>query len=101
MLSGPHADGGFLTPAGTAAFFGARWSVGAASNRMGVRLAGPALRWARATGGAGGAHPSNVLDGGYVCGAVNVNGDTPVLLAAEGPDMGGYVCLCVLAGAEM
>ena len=55
----------------------------------------------RASGGEGGSHPSNILDNGYAFGTVNVNGDTPVILANEGPDMGGYVCACTLASADM
>ena len=68
---------------------------------MGVRLFGPKLDWARTTGGEGGSHPSNILDTGYALGSVNLNGDTPVILANEGPDMGGYVCLCVVVSADM
>ncbi|KAJ7698255.1 hypothetical protein B0H17DRAFT_1129781 [Mycena rosella] len=59
------------------------------------------IAWARPNGGAGGSHPSNILDNGYALGTINVNGDTPVILANEGPDMGGYVCLCTVASGEL
>ncbi|KAI0739997.1 urea carboxylase [Daedaleopsis nitida] len=102
VLPGPQCDRTFVTPQGLAEFFGARWTVSASSNRMGVRLEGPGqIRWARESGGEGGSHPSNILDNGYAFGAVNVNGDTPVILTHEGPDMGGYVCLCTVASADM
>ncbi|KAI8976308.1 urea carboxylase [Trametes punicea] len=101
VLPGPHCDPTFITPRGIAEFFATKWTVSAASNRMGVRLEGPRIEWARATGGEGGSHPSNILDNGYALGTVNVNGDTPVILTNEGPDMGGYVCVCTVASAEL
>ena len=101
VLAGPHCDPTFITPDGIAAFFATKWTVSAASNRMGVRLEGPQIAWARTTGGEGGSHPSNILDNGYAYGTVNVNGDTPVILTNEGPDMGGYACVCTVASADM
>ncbi|THG95497.1 hypothetical protein EW026_g6172 [Hermanssonia centrifuga] len=68
---------------------------------MGIRLEGPKLGWARKNGGEGGSHPSNIHDSGYAFGTVNINGDTPVILTNEGPDMGGYLCLCTVASAEL
>ncbi|KAI0641597.1 urea carboxylase [Trametes meyenii] len=101
VLPGPHCDPTFITPRGIIAFFDTKWAVSAASNRMGVRLEGPRIGWARETGGEGGSHPSNILDNGYAFGTVNVNGDTPVVLANEGPDMGGYACVCTVASADL
>ncbi|EJF56376.1 urea carboxylase [Dichomitus squalens LYAD-421 SS1] len=101
VLSGPQSDPTFITEQGIAKFFTTKWTVSAASNRMGVRLEGPRIAWARENGGEGGSHPSNILDNGYAFGTVNVNGDTPVILTNEGPDMGGYVCVCTIASAEL
>jgi urea carboxylase len=68
---------------------------------MGIRLeSNQSIDWARNTGGDGGSHPSNILDNAYALGTINVNGDTPVILTNEGPDMGGYVCLCTVATGE-
>jgi hypothetical protein len=67
----------------------------------GIRLEGPKIQWARLNGGEGGSHPSNIHDNGYAFGSVNINGDTPVILTNEGPDMGGYMCFCTVASAEM
>lgn len=100
-LSGPHCDEAFITRAGIAKFFATPWKVSPASNRMGIRLEGPPIDWARANGGEGGSHPSNIHDNGYALGTVNVNGDTPVLLTNEGPDMGGYLCVCTVATADL
>ncbi|KAG2148952.1 allophanate hydrolase subunit 2-domain-containing protein [Suillus clintonianus] len=102
VLAGPHDDAEFLTPEGNAKFYSTKWSVSSSSNRMGIRLeSDQSIDWARSTGGEGGSHPSNILDNGYALGTINVNGDTPVILTNEGPDMGGYVCLCTVATAEM
>lgn len=101
VLAGPHDDAEILTPEGNAKFYSTRWSVSSSSNRMGIRLeSNESINWARNTGGEGGSHPSNILDNGYALGTVNVNGDTPVILTNEGPDMGGYVCLCTVATGE-
>nr|VWO94486.1 N/A [Ganoderma boninense] len=101
VLPGPQCDPTFITEEGITDFFATRWTVSAASNRMGVRLEGPRIAWARENGGEGGSHPSNILDNGYAFGTINVNGDTPVILTNEGPDMGGYVCICTVASAEL
>ncbi|KAI0046085.1 urea carboxylase [Auriscalpium vulgare] len=109
VLSGPHDDSEFLTPEGIDKFYRTTWVVSAASNRMGIRLApyklhadeSRAILWARENGGDGGSHPSNILDNAYARGSINVNGDTPVILGPEGPDMGGYVCLCVIVEGDM
>ncbi|TFK35167.1 allophanate hydrolase subunit 2-domain-containing protein [Crucibulum laeve] len=102
VLSGPHDDEEFLTSEGITKFYNTRWRVSASSNRLGIRLeSSEKFEWANITGGEGGSHPSNILDNGYAPGTINVNGDTPVILTREGPDMGGYVCLCTVASAEM
>jgi urea carboxylase len=101
VLAGPHDDAEILTPTGNTKFYSTKWSVSSSSNRMGIRLeSNQSIDWARNTGGDGGSHPSNILDNGYALGTVNVNGDTPVILTNEGPDMGGYVCLCTVATGE-
>ncbi|TFK80957.1 urea carboxylase [Polyporus arcularius HHB13444] len=101
VLPGPQCDPTFITPEGISEFFSTRWTVSASSNRMGIRLEGPQIKWARENGGEGGSHPSNILDNGYAFGTINVNGDTPVILTHEGPDMGGYLCACTVASAEL
>ena len=45
-------------------------------NRLGVRLEGPAPKWARTDGGEGGSHPSNVHDHVYAIGTINFTGNT-------------------------
>lgn len=102
VLPGPHDDGEFLTPVGNASFYSTKWTVSSSSNRMGIRLQSKnRIQWARADGGEGGSHPSNILDNGYALGTVNLNGDTPVILTQEGPDMGGYVCACTVTSGDL
>ena len=101
VLAGPHCDEEFLTATGISEFFETVWRVSSSSNRTGIRLEGPTLRWARESGGEGGSHPSNIHDTGYALGTVNLNGDTPVILTNEGPDMGGYACVCTVATPEL
>ncbi|KAJ6622708.1 allophanate hydrolase subunit 2-domain-containing protein [Mycena sp. CBHHK59/15] len=102
VLPGPHDDEQYVTSEGISKFYSTLWRVSPSSNRLGIRLESPEkIEWARSNGGAGGSHPSNILDNGYVLGTINVNGDTPVILTNEGPDMGGYVCLCTVASAEL
>ncbi|MGN6241021.1 MAG: urea carboxylase [Cellulosimicrobium cellulans] len=77
------------------------WRVLPHADRTGVRLAGPPLTWVRPDGGDAGLHPSNVLDNPYSVGALNVSGDTPILLGPDGPSLGGFVCaLTVVAGSR-
>ncbi|KAJ7243804.1 allophanate hydrolase subunit 2-domain-containing protein [Mycena rebaudengoi] len=102
VLAGPHDDQEYVTPEGISKFYSTHWRVSPSSNRLGIRLDGPEkIIWARLNGGAGGSHPSNILDNGYALGTININGDTPVILGNEGPDMGGYVCMCTVASADM
>jgi urea carboxylase len=105
VLPGPHGEEEFIKPEGISSFYSTTWRVSPSSNRLGIRLEAPsaleAIQWARENGGEGGAHPSNILDNGYAPGTVNLNGDTPVILTKEGPDMGGYLCFCTVADFDM
>ncbi|MBC6448773.1 urea carboxylase [Actinokineospora sp. HBU206404] len=101
VSEGPHAAPDFLTRDGLARFYGTDWSVHTQSARNGVRLNGPKQLWARPDGGDAGLHPSNVHDTAYSVGAVNVSGDTPVLLGPDGPSLGGFICpVTVVSGAR-
>ncbi|HWO59842.1 MAG TPA: urea carboxylase [Umezawaea sp.] len=101
VSEGPHAAPEFFTRQGLARFYGTRWTVHAQSARNGVRLSGPKQLWARQDGGEAGLHPSNVHDTAYSIGAVNVSGDTPVLLGPDGPSLGGFVCpVTVISGSR-
>lgn len=101
VLYGPHGAPDFFTQAAIDTFFASDWQVHYNSNRLGVRLVGPAPTWTRADGGEAGLHPSNVHDCEYAIGAVNFTGDFPVILTHDGPSLGGFVCPVTIAKAEL
>ncbi|GAA5886536.1 hypothetical protein JCM6882_001679 [Rhodosporidiobolus microsporus] len=96
-LPGPHADADYLTEEDRTSLYSTTYTISADSNRMGLRLQGlKPLKFSRDTG----EHGSNVVDHGYSEGAINLNGDTPVLLAADGPDCGGLACVVGVVTGE-
>ncbi len=97
---GPHDDPEFFTEADLEALFGDGWTVGAQSDRTGVRLEGPTPAWARLDGGDAGLHPSNLHDNAYVVGSLIFTGDAPVLVGPDGPSLGGFVSPCVIVRAD-
>ncbi|KZO93557.1 urea carboxylase [Calocera viscosa TUFC12733] len=100
-VAGPQGDESFVTRDGITAFYETKWRISPSSNRMGLRLEGPKIKWARENGGQGGSHPSNIIDNGYAMGSINVNGDTPVILTHDGPSMGGFFCMCTIVEADL
>jgi urea carboxylase len=90
-MRGPQSAPDFLTENDMQTLFGRDWPVDRNSNRTGVRLESHKFEWARQTGGIAGGHPSNILDNSYPVGAINVNGDLPVILGPDGPTAGGFV----------
>ncbi|MEG0342559.1 MAG: urea carboxylase [Acinetobacter sp.] len=101
VLYGPHGAPDFFKPEYIEEFFASTWTVHFNSNRLGVRLSGPTPSWARENGGEAGLHPSNVHDCEYAIGAINFTGDFPVILAKDGPSLGGFVCPVTIAKAEL
>lgn len=101
VLYGPHGAPDFFKPEYLEEFFASSWTVHFNSNRLGVRLSGPTPSWARENGGEAGLHPSNVHDCEYAIGAINFTGDFPVILAKDGPSLGGFVCPVTIAKAEL
>ena len=86
-LPGPQADADYLLPEDRDTLYSSTFTISPASNRLGLRFDGlKPLKYSREDGGAGGSHPSNCVEHGYSTGAVNMNGDTPVLLGVDGPD---------------
>jgi urea carboxylase len=100
VLVGPHAAPDYITTKGMDEFLRATWTVHFNSARTGVRLVGPKPLWARSSGGEAGLHPSNIHDTGYALGAVDITGDTPVILGPDGPSLGGFVCPAVVVAAQ-
>jgi urea carboxylase len=100
-VRGPQATPDFMTEEDMELFFGRSWVVDRNSNRTGVRLESQLFTWARTSGGIAGGHPSNILDNPYPVGAINVNGDLPVILGPDGPTAGGFICAATVAHAGL
>lgn len=100
-LYGPHGAPDFFTDDDIATFFATDWKVHYNSSRTGIRLIGPKPQWARKDGGEAGLHPSNLHDNAYAIGAVDFTGDMPVILAVDGPSLGGFVCPVTIVQAEL
>ncbi|NKY35307.1 urea carboxylase [Nocardia speluncae] len=97
---GPQPAPDYFTPADIAQFYDATWQVQAHANRTGLRLAGPKPTWSRTDGGDAGLHPSNLHDCAYSVGALNLSGDTPILLGPDGPSLGGFACPLTVVSAH-
>jgi len=100
VLYGPHAAPDFFTEEFMATFFATDWKVHYNSSRTGIRLVGPKPEFARTDGGDAGLHPSNIHDTEYAIGTINFTGDLPVILAKDGPSLGGFVCPVTVIKAE-
>lgn len=101
VFYGPHGAPDFFTDEDIETFFATDWKVHYNSSRTGIRLIGPKPAWARQDGGEAGLHPSNIHDNAYAIGAVDFTGDMPVILAVDGPSLGGFVCPAVIVQAEL
>ena len=99
-MRGPQAAPDFLTEGDLETLFGRAWPVDRNSNRTGIRLESHKFEWARRSGGIAGGHPSNILDNSYPVGAINVNGDLPVILGPDGPTAGGFVVAATVIHAD-
>lgn len=97
---GPQTAPAYFTDADMAQFYTHEWRVGSHANRTGIRLEGPKPTWSRTDGGEAGLHPSNLHDNPYSVGALNVSGDTPILLGPDGPSLGGFACPLTVVSAH-
>ncbi|AJD44322.1 urea carboxylase protein (plasmid) [Rhizobium gallicum bv. gallicum R602sp] len=100
VLYGPHGAPDFFQPGDIDTLFSTAYEVHFNSARTGVRLIGPAPKWARSDGGEAGLHPSNLHDNAYAIGAIDFTGDMPIILGPDGPSLGGFVCPAVIARDE-
>ena len=92
VVAGPNDD--WIDEAGHKMFLGSDWKLSSKSDRTGFRLDGPEWTFAvKAYDKAPehGSEPSNIIDQGYPCGAINLAGQTPIILVNDGPSMGGFV----------
>jgi biotin-dependent carboxylase-like uncharacterized protein len=99
-VRGPNDD--WIDEAAHERFVTSDWRVSGKSDRTGFRLEGPDWTFtAKALDKAPehGAEPSNIIDQGYPLGAVNLSGQTPIILVHDGPSMGGFICPYTVASA--
>ncbi|WP_019501679.1 urea carboxylase [Pseudanabaena sp. PCC 6802] len=101
VFYGPHGAPDFFTNSDIAMLFSQRWTIHHNSARTGIRLIGPKPQWARANGGEAGLHPSNIHDNAYAIGTIDFTGDMPIILAHDGPSLGGFVCPATIVQAEL
>jgi biotin-dependent carboxylase-like uncharacterized protein len=74
-------------------FFSSSWSVSPKSDRMGIRLAGPALAHSRG---------ADIISSGVLTGTIQVPGQgNPIILAADRQTTGGYTRLAQVVAADL
>ena len=92
VVRGPNDD--WVDDAGHEMFLSSDWKLSAKSDRTGFRLEGPQWTFTKKAHDKlpeHGAEPSNIIDQGYPCGAINLAGQTPIILVNDGPSMGGFI----------
>ena len=92
VVAGPNDD--WIDEAGQQRFLGTDWKLSGKSARSGYRLDGPQWTFApKATNKTpeNGSEPSNIIDQGYPLGAINLAGQTPIILLHDGCSMGGFI----------
>jgi biotin-dependent carboxylase-like uncharacterized protein len=93
VVPGPNDD--WIDEAGHERFLSADWKLSSKSDRTGFRLEGPEWTFTQKAYNKApehGSEPSNIIDQGYPLGAINLCGQTPIILVNDGPSMGGFVC---------
>ncbi|WP_342641401.1 biotin-dependent carboxyltransferase family protein [Rhodoligotrophos ferricapiens] len=92
VCAGPNDD--WIDAAGQERFLTADWRVSSKSDRTGFRLEGPEWTFAEKAYNKPPEHgslPANIIDHGYPLGAINLAGQTPIILVNDGPSMGGFI----------
>jgi len=92
VVPGPNDD--WIDDVGHERFLSSDWKLSSKSDRTGFRLEGPQWTFTpKATNKAPehGSEPSNIIDQGYPVGAINLCGQTPIILVNDGPSMGGFI----------
>ena len=92
VVRGPNDD--WIDEKGHKMFLNSEWKLQAKSDRTGYRLDGPKWSFSEKATQKGiehGSDPSNIIDQGYPVGAINLAGQTPIILVNDGPSMGGFI----------
>ena len=92
VVKGPNDD--WVDEKGHKMFLNSDWKLQSKSDRTGYRLEGPKWSFTEKATNKGlehGTFPSNIIDQGYPMGAINLAGQTPIILVNDGPSMGGFI----------
>ncbi|APM37866.1 biotin-dependent carboxyltransferase family protein [Clostridium kluyveri] len=102
-IPGMNSVPDYVTEEGMDYLFSNEFKVSYSSNRSAYRISEiPSYFFSREDGGKGGSHPSNIVDHGYnMRGAINICGNTPIILIADGPTLGGYICVANIINADL
>ncbi|MEB8389392.1 biotin-dependent carboxyltransferase family protein [Rhodobacteraceae bacterium KMM 6894] len=101
-LCGPNDD--WLDEATIEMFFSTDWKIQSKSSRTGIRLTGPDFGFSDKALNKSPDHgqdPSNIIDHGYPMGAVNLAGQTPIILVNDAPSTGGFINPFTIASAAL
>ncbi|CAG7955480.1 unnamed protein product [Penicillium salamii] len=99
-MVGPY-DEGYIVSEDIEMIYDTLWNVSHNATRGGIRLVGPAPRWAREDGGEGGQHPSNVIEYGYPNGTLNWTGESPCIFPVDAPDLGGFISSTTIVSGNL
>ena len=92
VVKGPNDD--WVDEKGHKMFLSSNWKLQSKSDRTGYRLEGPKWSFTEKATNKGlehGTFPSKIIDQGYPMGAINLAGQTPIILVNDGPSMGGFI----------
>ena len=92
IVRGPNDD--WVDEKGHKMFLNSDWKLQSKSDRTGYRLDGPEWSFTEKATHKGlehGSYPSNIIDQAYPVGAINLAGQTPIILVNDGPSMGGFI----------
>lgn len=92
VCAGPNDD--WIDAAGQQRFLSTDWKLSSKSDRGGFRLDGPEWTFTHKAHHKlpeHGSDPANIVDHGYPLGAINLAGQTPIILVNDWPDGGGFI----------
>ena len=93
VVRGPYDD--FLSEADVQLFLSAPWTVTGKSDRLGYWLKGPSFEFSRLAqqkAGENGGERTSITSYGTPVGAINICGQTPIILLKDSFTVTGYIC---------
>jgi len=93
VIRGPYDD--FLSEADIQLFLSAPWTVTGKSDRLGYQLSGPSFEFSRLAhqkAEENGGELTSIISYGTPVGAINICGQTPIILLNDSFTVTGYIC---------